>query len=63
VSEISGVEERLPVAVSLVAARGCDGLLVRLVQELVERGVLAVPGVGGSGSGNGGEGGRGAVVS
>ncbi|KAL2136157.1 hypothetical protein VTI74DRAFT_5210 [Chaetomium olivicolor] len=47
-SEITGVEEQLPVAVDVLAAKGCDGLLARLAQELVERGVLKVPKVGGS---------------
>lgn len=47
-SAVTGQEERLPVAVSVLAARGCDGLLVRLAQELVEAGVVSVPKVGGS---------------
>lgn len=47
-SRITGWEEPLPVAVDVVAAAGCDGLLARLAQELVEAGVLAVPKTGAS---------------
>ncbi|KAK4151874.1 hypothetical protein C8A00DRAFT_35444 [Chaetomidium leptoderma] len=50
-SAITGVEETLPVVVSVLAARGCDGLLARLAQELVEGGVVRVPPVGASGGG------------
>lgn len=38
--------EYLPVAVDIMAAKGCDGLLVKLAQRLVEAGVLPVPEVG-----------------
>lgn len=48
VSVITGVEERLPVAVDVLAAKGCDGLLARLAQELVEAGVVKVPKAGGT---------------
>ncbi|KAK4126979.1 amidase signature enzyme [Parathielavia appendiculata] len=48
VSGITGVEEKLPVAVDVMAAAGCDGLLARLAQELVEVGVLKVPRAGGT---------------
>lgn len=45
-SEITGVNEPLPVAINVVAAKGCDGLLSRLAIELVERGVIEIPNVG-----------------
>ncbi|KAK4099405.1 glutamyl-tRNA amidotransferase [Parathielavia hyrcaniae] len=47
-SSITGVEEMLPVAVNVLAAAGCDGLVVRLAQELVEAGLLKVPKAGGT---------------
>lgn len=40
VSEVTGVEEMSPVSVDLVAARGCDGMLFQLVNELVQEGIL-----------------------
>ncbi|KAK4452717.1 amidase signature enzyme [Podospora aff. communis PSN243] len=39
VSEISGQEEMLPINVDLVAAPGCDGMLLALVEKLAEIGV------------------------
>ncbi|KAL2198288.1 amidase signature domain-containing protein [Corynascus similis CBS 632.67] len=46
VSDVTGKEEAVPVAVSVLAARGCDGLLARLARDLVAAGVLRVPRVG-----------------
>lgn len=40
VSQVTGVEEVSPVSVDLVAARGCDGMLFQLVNELVQVGIL-----------------------
>lgn len=37
-SDVTGRREQLPVAVDILAVKGCDGLLVRLAQELVEAG-------------------------
>lgn len=45
-SNITMHEEVLPVTIGILAARGCDGLIFGLVQDLVEAGVLktAAPG-------------------
>ncbi|KAK1447205.1 hypothetical protein CMEL01_09044 [Colletotrichum melonis] len=50
-STLTGHTEKLPVAVGILAARGCDGLLSRLAIDLVSEGILKVPEVGGSLSG------------
>ncbi|KAJ4263392.1 hypothetical protein NW762_006211 [Fusarium torreyae] len=50
-SNITNHEEKLPVAVGILAAKGCDGLLARLAIDLVNEGILRVPEVGGSLSG------------
>ncbi|CAG9975522.1 unnamed protein product [Clonostachys byssicola] len=42
-SSITGQDELLPVAVSLLVAKGCDGILPRLAKDLVEQGVLKIP--------------------
>ncbi|KAL8383449.1 hypothetical protein RB595_010580 [Gaeumannomyces hyphopodioides] len=42
-SRVSGREEGYPVAVNVLAARGCDGLLARLAADLVEAGILREP--------------------
>ncbi|KAK0655616.1 amidase signature domain-containing protein [Cercophora newfieldiana] len=42
-STISQHEEFSPVGVSVMAAKGCDGLLVKLAQDLVEADILKVP--------------------
>ncbi|KXH49702.1 glutamyl-tRNA(Gln) amidotransferase [Colletotrichum nymphaeae SA-01] len=44
----TGHSEKLPVAVGILAARGCDGLLSRLAIDLVSEGILKMPEVGGS---------------
>lgn len=49
VSPITGVEEKMPVGVSVLVARGCDGVLVRLAQEGVKGGWVVKPVVGASG--------------
>jgi len=46
-SEITGHLEYFPVAVNLMAAKGCDGLLVKLARDLVKAGILKVPQAGG----------------
>ncbi|KAI3533246.1 hypothetical protein CSPX01_12902 [Colletotrichum filicis] len=48
VSSVTNVTEMLPVTVDVMAARGCDGLIVRLAQDLVETGILKVPLAGGT---------------
>ncbi|KAK1958712.1 amidase signature enzyme [Colletotrichum sublineola] len=48
VSAVTNHTEMLPVAVDIMAARGCDGLLVRLAQDLVAAGLLKVPEAGGT---------------
>ena len=35
--------EMLPVAVDIMAAKGCDGMLTKLALDLVEAGVLPIP--------------------
>jgi hypothetical protein len=40
-SNITLHEEVLPVTVDIMAARGCDGLIFGLVQDLVKAGILA----------------------
>jgi len=47
-SAITNHDEYFPVAVNIMAAKGCDGLLVKLAQDLVKAGVLVVPKVGGT---------------
>ncbi|OLN83281.1 Amidase 1 [Colletotrichum chlorophyti] len=47
-SGVTGASEALPVTVDIMAARGCDGLLVRLAQDLVREGILKVPMAGGT---------------
>ncbi|KAM7194932.1 Amidase signature domain containing protein [Rhypophila sp. PSN 637] len=47
-SAISNHDEKFPVAVNIMAAKGCDGLLVKLAQDLVKAGVVIVPKAGGS---------------
>ncbi|TEA14209.1 Amidase 1 [Colletotrichum sidae] len=43
VSSITNHTEFLPVTVDIMAARGCDGLIVKLAKDLVEAGLLKVP--------------------
>lgn len=53
-STITNHTENLPVTVDILAARGCDGLIFQLVQDLVKAGILAPSKAGGSNV-NGGE--------
>lgn len=39
-------EEYLPVAVNIVASKGCDGIIFTLAEKLLEKGILKVPKVG-----------------
>lgn len=39
-SEITNHTEYLPVTVDIMAARGCDGMIFGLVQDLVNAGIL-----------------------
>jgi Asp-tRNA(Asn)/Glu-tRNA(Gln) amidotransferase A subunit family amidase len=41
ISRITGIEEKSPVTIDILAAKGCDGMLFQLVQELVSEGILA----------------------
>lgn len=45
-SNITQHEEWFRVSVDVMAAKGCDGLLVRLAQDLVKEGILPLPKVG-----------------
>ena len=47
-SNVTMHEEYLPVTVDILAAKGCDGLIVKLAQDLVEAGILPVPETGGT---------------
>ncbi|CAH0025316.1 unnamed protein product [Clonostachys rhizophaga] len=50
-SNLTNHDEKLPVAVGILAAKGCDGLLARLAMDLVDEGILKIPQVGSSISG------------
>ncbi|TQS33310.1 hypothetical protein Golomagni_06350, partial [Golovinomyces magnicellulatus] len=43
VSDITGHKEKFPVGMAVLAARGCDGVLVNLAKDLVKAGVIAEP--------------------
>lgn len=45
-SEITQHEEWFPLTVDILVAKGCDGLIAKLAQDLVEAGVIPVPEVG-----------------
>jgi hypothetical protein len=47
-SSVTNHDEYFPVTVDIMAAKGCDGLLVKLAQDLVSAGIIAIPQVGGS---------------
>ncbi|KAK3393981.1 amidase signature domain-containing protein [Podospora didyma] len=47
-STITNHTEFLPVAVDIMVAKGCDGLLVKLAQDLVKAGIIAKPLPGGT---------------
>ncbi|KAH6693633.1 glutamyl-tRNA amidotransferase [Plectosphaerella plurivora] len=51
VSSITGREELLPVAVDILVAKGCDGVIVKLAQDLIASGVLTIPKTGSTMSG------------
>ncbi|KAF2224105.1 amidase signature domain-containing protein [Elsinoe ampelina] len=53
-SDVTGVTEILPVTVDVLAARGCDGMIFGLVEDLVKAGVLRAT-VAGRSSVSGGE--------
>jgi Asp-tRNA(Asn)/Glu-tRNA(Gln) amidotransferase A subunit family amidase len=40
ISEITGRVEMMPVTVNVMAAKGCDGVIYRVVRELVDAGIL-----------------------
>src|SRR6202012_774958 len=39
-SSITGTQQELPVAVDVMVAKGCDGVVARLAQELSESGLV-----------------------
>jgi hypothetical protein len=45
-SNITNHEEYLPVTIDILAAKGCDGLIVKLAQDLVAAGILPIPKIG-----------------
>lgn len=45
-SSITQHDEFFPVTVDVLVAKGCDGLLVKLAQDLVRAGIVPVPEVG-----------------
>lgn len=45
-SSITQHGEYFPVTVDVLAAKGCDGLLVKLAQDLTKAGIISVPDVG-----------------
>lgn len=47
-STITQHQEKFPVAIDVLAAKGCDGLLVRLAQDLLEAGIISAPLSGGT---------------
>ncbi|KAG8624976.1 hypothetical protein KVT40_006727 [Elsinoe batatas] len=53
-SDVTGVQEVLPVTVDILAARGCDGMIFGLVEDLVKAGILRAT-VAGRSSVSGGE--------
>lgn len=50
-SDITNRNESLPVSVNIMVARGCDGLVPRLAQDLAGLGLLKIPKTGGNMSG------------
>ncbi|KAL8921312.1 MAG: hypothetical protein Q9172_004085 [Xanthocarpia lactea] len=42
-SNVTEHEEMVPVSVNLMAARGCDGMLFNLIEDLTAAGILTVP--------------------
>ncbi|PYH94503.1 amidase signature enzyme [Aspergillus ellipticus CBS 707.79] len=47
-STITNHDESYPVTVDIMAAKGCDGLIVRLAQDLLKAGIIKTPKTGGS---------------
>lgn len=45
-SDITQHDEWFPLTVDILVAKGCDGLIVKLAQDLVEAGIIPVPEVG-----------------
>lgn len=42
-STISLQTEYLPVAIDIIARKGCDGMIFELAERLLEEGILVVP--------------------
>ncbi|RAL16002.1 glutamyl-tRNA(Gln) amidotransferase, subunit A [Aspergillus homomorphus CBS 101889] len=47
-SGVTQHDERFPVTVDVMAAKGCDGMIVRLAQDLLEAGIISMPLTGGT---------------
>ena len=47
-SNITQHDEYLPVTIDIMAAKGCDGMIVQLAQDLVAAGILKAPLTGGT---------------
>jgi hypothetical protein len=47
-SNVTNHVEYLPVTIDILAAKGCDGLIVKLAQDLVKAGILPIPETGGT---------------
>jgi hypothetical protein len=47
-SNITNHEEYLLVTIDILAAKGCDRLIVKLAQDLVTAGILPIPETGGT---------------
>jgi hypothetical protein len=47
-STITLKSELLPVAINIMVAKGCDGLIPRLAQDLVKEDILKIPKAGGT---------------
>lgn len=45
-STITQHDEYFPVTVDVLVAKGCDGLIVKLAQDLVQAGIIPIPEVG-----------------
>ncbi|KAF4995630.1 hypothetical protein FGRMN_5022 [Fusarium graminum] len=40
--------EKMPISLRMMAAKGCDGMLLSLINELVDLGIISIPGTGNS---------------
>ncbi|KAL6916798.1 hypothetical protein FSHL1_008529 [Fusarium sambucinum] len=47
-STVTTKEEKMPVSLRMMAAKGCDSMLLRLINELVDDGIIPIPKAGNS---------------